>query len=51
MEGDRGSQKSRSDFWRGLEVRMTRLEGSYEQLVKRLGDLAAGLHALRAEFR
>ena len=34
-----------------LEVRMARLEGSYEQLDKRLGDLAADLHALRAEFR
>jgi chromosome segregation ATPase len=30
---------------------MARLEGSYEQLDKRLGDLAADLHALRAEFR
>ncbi|MDR7400526.1 MAG: hypothetical protein QN144_14615 [Armatimonadota bacterium] len=30
---------------------MARLEGSYEQLDKRLGDLAADFHALRAEFR
>jgi uncharacterized coiled-coil DUF342 family protein len=30
---------------------MARLEGSYEQLGKRLGDLAADLHALRTEFR
>lgn len=34
-----------------LEVRMARLEGSYEQLDKRLGDLSADLQALRAEFR
>ncbi|MDR7606096.1 MAG: hypothetical protein QN116_02485, partial [Armatimonadota bacterium] len=34
-----------------LEVRMARLEGSYEQLDKRLGDLGADLQALRAEFR
>lgn len=34
-----------------LEVRMARLEGSYEQLDKRLGDLAADVHALRGEFR
>jgi len=27
------------------------LEGSYEQLGKRLGDLAADLQALRVEFR
>jgi len=30
---------------------MARLEGSYEQLGKRLGDLAADLQALRVEFR
>ncbi|MDR7578927.1 MAG: hypothetical protein QN145_09140 [Armatimonadota bacterium] len=30
---------------------MARLEGSYEQLDKRLGDLGADLQALRAEFR
>ncbi len=30
---------------------MARLEGSYEQLVKQLGDLAADPHALHAEFR
>ncbi len=34
-----------------LEVRMARLEGSYEQLDKRLGDLSADPQALRAEFR
>jgi predicted nuclease with TOPRIM domain len=34
-----------------LAVRMARLEGSYEQLDKRLGDLAGDVHALRAEFR
>lgn len=34
-----------------LEVRTARLEGSYEQLDKRLGDLAADVQALRAEFR
>jgi chromosome segregation ATPase len=34
-----------------LDVRMARLEGSYEQLDKRLGDLAAEVHAMRAELR
>lgn len=34
-----------------LEARMARLEGSFEQLDKRLGNVETGLHELRTEVR
>lgn len=48
---ERACYNARGMATNALEVRMARLEGSYEQLDKRLGDLAADLQALRAEFR
>lgn len=48
---ERACYNARGTAADALEAHTARLEGSYEQLDKRLGDLAADVQALRTEFR